>query len=272
MRQAVITFGDSRRRPGLCPRRGTALRLAGLVLAGLCSLQAALAAEPKKLTLGTNVDETNFTGLWSRLLYAEAFKRLGMELQIVVAPLKRLEMLLERGEIDGEMIRGPAYGAAHPRLQVVELPLARLSYALYALQAPPGLRSLDDLASGRLRGAYRRGVVFCDEALRPRLAKQQLTAVTTVKQSVDMLAAGHADFICDVSMGIAQYEFETRTQGNKNRLQKLFDISPPQASSSYLLEKHAPFAAQLASTLKQMESEGLVEQYRLEALARLKPP
>jgi len=271
MRQAVITFGGRRRRPGLCPRRGVALRLAGLLLAGLCTWQAALASEPAKLVLGTDVDEQIYTRLFERLVYAEAFKRLGVHLEIVVAPLKRLEMQLERGEIDGETMRGPAYADAYPKFIQVDFPIMRAANALYALKPMEGLQSLQDLRSSPLHGAYRRGVLFCQSVLEPLLPKAQLTNVTTVRQAMDMLAAGHADFFCDVSLGVLNYEYEAKTSPAPKPI-KLFEIGKQVPITAYLHARHAAFAPKLAATLKLMESEGLFEKYRLETAIRLQRP
>ncbi|MCV2370505.1 hypothetical protein [Roseateles oligotrophus] len=227
-------------------------------------------AWPDKFVLGTNSAADVFTGLWERLVYAEAFKRMGVQLEMVVAPLKRIEMMLERGEIDGETMRGPAYGALHPELILVDLPLMPVLYGFYALNPVAGLARVEDLRSANFRGAYRRGVIYCQNALSPLMPTRRLDAVTTVKQGIGMLQAGHADFFCDVNMGILNHEYSAAGR-SVPKLQKLFDISAPVSNGGYLHAKHAVFGMALAVTLKQMEKEGLFEKYRLETMARLSP-
>lgn len=270
----------SRRVPAYRPGRAAALRLAlrlalawvarltlGLLL-GVTCLTASHAGTPDKFVMGTSADERLFTGLWTRLIYTEAFKRMDVPLEIVVAPLKRLEMLLARGEIDGEMMRGPVYATLHPELVAVDLPLMKVVYGFYALKAVPGLTTLNDLRGSRFRATYRHGVVYCENVLPPLLAANQLFKVKTVRQSVDMLAIGHADFFCDVNMGILDYEYgPARRPGQE--LRKLFDISHPVSNSAYLHPKHATFAATLSATLNKMKQEGLFETYRLETISRL---
>lgn len=235
-------------------------------------LGAALAAPPDKFVLGTDTEEQVFSGLWERLIYTEAFKRLGIPLEVAVAPLKRLEIMLEQGEIDGEMMRGPAYAEKHPNLIVVDLPLMPMIYSIYALKPVAGLSSLDDLRVGKFSGAYRRGVLFCENMLAPLMVSpSQLNALTSVKQGMEMLAVGHADFFCDLNLGMLNYEFEIQSNPSSKPLKplKLFDISKPVSNSAYLHQRHAALALKLEAVLKQMKKEGLVEKYRLETIARL---
>jgi hypothetical protein len=221
---------------------------------------------------GTDTEEQVFSGLWERLIYTEAFKRLGVPLEVAVAPLKRLEIMLEQGEIDGEMMRGPAYAEKHPNLIVVDLPLMPMIYSIYALKPVAGLSSLDDLRVGKFSGAYRRGVLFCENMLAPLMVSpSQLNALTSVKQGMEMLAVGHADFFCDLNLGLLNYEFEIQSNPSSKPLKplKLFDISKPVSNSAYLHQRHAALALKLDAVLKQMKKEGLVEKYRLETIARL---
>ena len=223
---------------------------------------------PAKFILGSGTEAHIFTGLWERLVYTEAFRRLDVPLVILVAPLKRIELMLEVGEIDGETMRGPAYALLHPKLIAVDLPLMPVRYGIYALKQVPGLSRPEDLRSGKFRGIYRRGVLFCQNTLSPLIPERKLVAVTTVKQGIDMLAIDHTDFFCDVNLGVINHEYSSTSNSSK-KLQKLFDISDPVSNSAYLHEKYAAFAVTLAETLKQMEKEGLFEKYRLETLARL---
>jgi hypothetical protein len=231
-------------------------------------LHVAEAAVPEKFVFGTNTEEQAFTGLWTRLIYTEAFKRLGVRLEIVVAPLKRLELLLERGEIDGEMVRAPAYGALHPRLIAIDVPIMQVVFGIYALKPIAGLNSLDDIRNGSFRGVYNRGVVFCENTLSRIVPTNRLDIVSSAKQGMDMLAIGHGDFFCDVSSGMLNYEFEIESSKSAKPI-KLFDISKQVANKPYLHQKHTAFAVRLTAVLKQMEKEGLIEKYRLETVTRL---
>ncbi|MEJ6006204.1 hypothetical protein WG899_11640 [Paucibacter sp. AS339] len=235
------------------------------------AVNTAVAAEAGKFILGTGTEDQVFTGAWERMVYVEAFRRLGVPLEIVVAPLKRLELMLERGEIDGETMRGPVYGRLHPQLIPVELPGVPSYYSLYALRPVPGLTGVDDLRGGKFRGSYRRGVLFCQSLLKPLLLPQGLAAVTTVKQAIDMLVVDHTDFFCDVNLGVWNHEYSPQQGQGGPRLYKLFDVSGPVFNGGYLHEKHAQFAIALTAVLKQMDKEGLLEKYRLDAMARLQP-
>jgi polar amino acid transport system substrate-binding protein len=225
---------------------------------------------PPKFVMGTELEENTFLGLWERLIFIEAFKRLGVPLEVVVAPLKRIEIMLERGEIDGEMMRGPIYSSLHPKLVVVDFPITQAVYGIYALKPIPGLSSLDDLRLGKFRGAYRRGLLFCESTLSPLVPANRLNMVTSVKQGMDMLAVGHADFFCDVNLGVLNYQF-TAPKSTTQIPKKLFEIGKPVSNSAYLHPKHMLFAVKLSAMLTKMEKEELFLKYKLDAMARFNP-
>lgn len=249
----------------LLRRKRVVPALALVVLAGLGTLQSAAVAEPKKFLLGTDDSEQLLSGQWLRRIYGEAFKRLGLPLEVVVAPLSRLEALLERGEIDADAMRGPSYAARHPELIPVEIPRIRTYFAIYALKPIDDLQSLQDLSAGKLSGAYRRGVVGCQDTLEALLPKRRLTAVNNLDVGLRMMASRHADFYCDVSLGVSNY---LPKPGQPPKPLKLFEIGRPFSNSIYLHPKHAGLATELAATFRQMEAEGLLAESGLEA----KPP
>jgi polar amino acid transport system substrate-binding protein len=242
--------------------------LASLPVNASTSARVTQTVMPDKFVFGTNTEDTVFTGLWERLIYREAFKRAGVRLEVVVAPLKRIEMMLDRGEIDGEMVRAPAYGQQHPNLILIDVPIMQVIFSIYALKPVAGLNSLEDLRKTPFSGAYTRGVIFCENTLSSLMPAHKLTMVSSVKQGIDMLAAGHVDFFCDVSSSLWNYDY---AYANKSmpKLKKLFDISKQVANTAYLHPKYKEFAGKLTSVLKQMEKEGLIEKYRLDAVAQL---
>lgn len=237
-----------------------------LLFSGVCF--PATAQTRETFTFGTNTEDNVFTGQFERLVYQEAFRRLGVPLKIMVAPLKRLELSVERGEIDGEMVRGPAYGTQHPALVKLGVPLMQVVFAVYAMKPIPGLYSLNDLQSRPIRAVYSRGVLLCESKLSPFVPESRLSEVADLNQGLDMLAVDHADVYCEVSSAILNERYGSRRR-DVERLQKLFDISSQVDLSGYVLAKHAALATRLTATLQQMEKEGLLEKYKRETLARL---
>jgi polar amino acid transport system substrate-binding protein len=221
-------------------------------------------ALPNRFIMGANTEATSLHGSWNRKIYIEAFRRLGIPLEVRVAPLKRLELMIGSGEIDGEMSRAPAYALQHPELLQVDVVFAQVVFSLYALQNMPGVSKLEDLRNTRYNAIYRRGVVLCEKELTPLLPARQISATNTAQQGVAMLKRGHGDFFCDVSSSLENEQYSQDFAKFKD-LKKLFDISKPVPLNPYLAHKHLALLPLLSATLKQMEKEGLIKKYRHEA-------
>ncbi|MEJ6007987.1 hypothetical protein WG899_20745 [Paucibacter sp. AS339] len=203
-------------------------------------------------------------GRWLRLVYAEAFKRMDMSIEVLVAPTKRTAVMLERGESDGEMLRAPVFGAAHPELIAVDAPLMVITFSIYATRPMPNLTRIEDLADGKLVGIYRRGVLGCENALLPAMPGTQLTSFTSTENGLAMLARGRADYMCDVSSAVGD-PTRLATLPAGMALHKLFDIGNPVPLQPYVQARHTKLAKLLATTLRKMMAEGLVDRMWKEA-------
>jgi len=238
-----------------------------LVAAGLLSIpmlhREASSAPAEPFVMGTDQPETTFYGRWLRRAYTEAFRRLGMPVQFIMAPTQRLSSLMDQGGIDGEVVRARAYATAHPDAIRVDETILVTVFGLYAADPALHLQRLEDLPGTALRAAYRRGVVFCEKALRPLLPPNRLVDVTETAQGLSMLSAGRVDVFCEIDSSVSQALNEEAPKGVPT-VRKLLDLeSAP--NYPYLHSKHAELAPRLAATLKQMKAEGLIERYQVEA-------
>lgn len=240
-----------------------------LLCAGLLVWQALLqpaaaapAASSAAFILGTDQLETTSFGRWYRKLYAEAFRRMGVPLEIVHAPTQRLAVLLAQGAIDGEAVRALAYGQANPELVRVDVPVMDIVFTLYTAKPGFAVTRVDELA-GTQRGAYKRGVIFCERLLKPLLPAERLADVTDSGQGLAMLLAGRADFFCDVNVAFEQAQADDSVKGAA-AAHKLLELERSPLYP-YLAPRHAELAPRLAATLRQMKAEGLIERYRQEA-------
>ncbi|WP_295749666.1 hypothetical protein [Undibacterium sp.] len=246
-----------------------ALLLAGLAWSCCAPADAVETELPTRFVMGANTEATSLHGSWNRKIFAEAFRRLGIALEIRVAPLKRLELLMSKGEIDGEMSRAPAYGLQHPELLKVDVAFAQVVFSLYALKSIPGVSKLEDLRNTNYQGIYRRGVLLCEKELSSSMPARQLTATNSALQGVAMLKLGHGDFFCDVSSSLENEQY-SQDFAKFIELKKLFDISSPVPLNAYLAQKHQTLLPHLSATLKQMEKEGLIAKYRHEAETQMR--
>lgn len=198
------------------------------------------------------------------LIYQEAFRRLGIRLEIVTHSLARRTALVKAGAIDGEMARVRAYGDANPELIRVEEPVYDFSFALFTADPELRLDRLEDLAPRRLSVDYRRGVLMCETALRELVPPERLADVLTTEQGVRKLLAGRADLYCDLDMSYVEEALEDpelrRTPGVRRVLR--FASLPVYA---YLGKRHAALAPRLAAVLRQMKAEGIIRAYAREA-------
>lgn len=243
---------------------GTVLLL-GLVLVCPLAIGATTAASgAQQLVMGTDYDDGTISGRWMRRIYGEAFKRLGLSLDIVIASTKRLSALSDDGSIDGEFLRIHGYATAHPGLVRVEESPFSVLFALYTADPQLRLERLEDLRGSRASGEYRRGVLVCENSLKPLLPAERLADVNTTEQGLKKLLARRSDFLCDIDVAVQNELASADFKGTKG-IRKLLDLGSPLPLYPYLQKKHADLAPRLAATLKQMKAEGLIERYRVDA-------
>lgn len=217
-------------------------------------------APGKPFVIAADSDDLSYR--LTKLYYDEAFKRLGIPIEIAIFPLARRAALVEQGAIDGESSRVLAYADAHPELVRVEESTSDLTFALFT--ASPTLRanSLAELSANTLV-EYRRGVLVCENTLKKAIPPERLSGVTSAQQGVKKLLAGRSDVYCDIDLYVSGTLYSAEFKGI-SQVRKLFDIATLPVYI-YLARRHADLAPRLAATLKQMKAEGLMDRYRIEA-------
>lgn len=234
-----------------------------LLVAGLP--MSVRAQNPKNFIIGTDEAADTFVGIWMRAIYTELFRRLGVPLEIVVAPLKRVTHMLRQGQIDGEMARGPSYALQNPDFVEVNASFFHTVFSLYALKPMPELQSVADLRKGDYRAVHRLGVLFCEESLQNLMPADHVTRANHTEQSIAMVAAGRANFFCDTTSAVWNEEYSQPFPGKK-KTYKVLDLGPPVPLKPFLHPKHRGFALQMAEVIKQMERERQIEKFRLDAI------
>jgi hypothetical protein len=216
------------------------------------------------LVLGTDQAEGTFFGKWQRQIFTEVARRLGVHAVFVMFPLPRLSPSVESEEIDGEMNRTAEYGAAHPALVRVEEPVVSIVFAVYTAdpaRQSDGLKSVPPNAVVE----YRRGVLGCENALKPVIVPAQLSDILTTEQGLKKLVSRRTDFYCDTDLAVLNHMSAARA-AEFSAVRKLFDVGSSTPLYPYLSKKNASLAPKLAAALKQMKAEGLVERYRRDAM------
>lgn len=258
-----------------CPRLGRVKLarpwrpLASLVLLlGACwaSLPASTqtVSPPSDLfVMGIDAKPDSYPFKWLTLIYSEVFRRLGLPLLMESYALKRQGLHIEAGVIDGEASRAYGYGAAQPALVRVEEPIIELVLALHTADPTLRLQRLDDLSTKDLLVEFLRGILLCENALKPWVPAKRLSEVASTEQGVKKLMTRRTDVYCDFSLSILLARHTPDLKGVTG-LRTLIALGQSVPTYPYLHQKYAELAPRMAAVLKQMKTEGLIDTYRLQ--------
>lgn len=233
-----------------------------------CILAAAPAYSQKPpgaapFLMAADADPGTYTNRWATLIYAEAFKRLGIPVKIAQYTLARRTAMVEEGLIDGEVSRIYAYGDSHPELIRVDVPVMDFTFSLFAAKPEVRVQRVEDLAAPNLVVEYRRGVLMCENTLKKFVPAERLSDVPASDQGVKKLSAGRTDVFCDIDIYVRQALNSPDVKDVAN-VRKLFNIASV-PTYPYVNKKHADLVPRLTSVLKQMKAEGLLDAYPRQA-------
>lgn len=235
-----------------------------LLLLGVCLQFAALPAQSQTqaapFLMAADAEPDTYAFKWLSLIYTEAFKRMGVPLQIVTYSLARRTELANMGGVDGEVSRIFSYADANPLLMRVEEPIVDFTFVLFTANPKVQLQRLEDLSTNSaLLVEHRRGILMCENTLKKFVPAERLSNVTSPLQGVKKLVTGRTDVYCDIDIYVAEVLHSEEFKGTTNVRKLLKVASVP--TYPYLNKKYAALAPRLASTLKQMKAEGLLDAY-----------
>lgn len=221
---------------------------------------AAPAAPAAPLVIGVDVDPNTFANRWATLVFTEAFRRLGVSIQINNYPLARRTLLVEHGDIDIDSGRVRAYGDAHPQLVRVEEPFVEYSFGLFAANPALQLPRLEALRTTDWLVEYRRGILMCEKTLKPLLPSDRLSDISSEEQGLNKLLADRTDLYCDLDYVVQEVLNAAEFKGAK-RIRKALGLGSIPIYM-YLQARHAELAPRLAVIFKKMKVEGLMGVYQ----------
>jgi hypothetical protein len=239
--------------------------LAGLLLAGFLGSSPAHCETPapsgKPFIVTAGGEPTTWGSKLGMLIYTEAFKRLGIPFRMEHFTLARGAAMVEQGLADAELSRVFDYGADKPYLVRVEESIIDLGFSLYAANPALRVERLDDLRTGKLLVEYRRGLLLCENTLKPLVPAERLSDVATREQGLRKLLAGRTDLYCEIDVYVHQELGSPEFKGAGN-VRKVVSLGKTVPTYPYLNRKHADLAPRLALVLKKMKAEGLIEAYQ----------
>jgi polar amino acid transport system substrate-binding protein len=201
--------------------------------------------------------------VWQRLAYQEAFKRLGIPLEVELMPTQRVTAMVDSGAVDGQFMRVPAYADTHPEQVRVDESIYEVAFELWVSNPALTLSRVQVLAATGWIGIYRRGVELCQRTLSPLVPAERLSSVATEHDGLRMLLIGRVDYFCEIDAALQSALRSPEFKGAVVR--PLLMIGDRVVLYPYLSRKQAELAPRLAAVLKRMKTEGLLERFRHEA-------
>lgn len=198
-------------------------------------------------------------GVFLTLLYTEAFKRLGIKLNIRQYPAKRASVLSDSGAADGELSRLHSYNEAHPDLVRVEEAHWTSGFLALTMQPKLHLEGWESLQDTNFRVDYQRGIKGCETNL-PRVVKpENLETVPYVVNGLKKLSAGRTDLLIIAEQAALPFLHSEEFKDTGIRIAGVMEAF---TSHLFLHRKHADLAPRLAAVLAEMKAAGLFARYR----------
>lgn len=186
----------------------------------------------------------------------EAFRRIGLTMQLHDVPLPRGLPMADSGELDADLIRPKSIDGRFPHLIRLSVPVVMLDFAAYGRTA--NIRSMGRDEMRRLAFGVPRGMLSAQKLVEGLNA----TEGPTLAALFEMLSVGRFDIAV---LPYAEAEVVIRqTKGPAVYIWPQYWGSEP--LYFVLNRKHQALVAPLEQALAQMEGEGLIRKYHAEML------
>jgi len=219
-------------------------------------------AADKIVLVGSNGTKASLTGRWLNLIYTEAFRRLGYDLQYIGYPNERANVLAETGVVDGEIQRAASYEKIAKNLIKVEEPSFSVIVAAYAVTPGIVLDGWESLKNTDYFVEYRRGSKVPQSGLSAVVKPERLSTVSTVEMGLKKLIAGRTDIYVEQELVVEEVLREFDKIGFDHSFLYQAGIMWVGESHLFLHKKHAALLPKITEVLRTMKKEGLVERYR----------
>lgn len=222
----------------------------------------------EKIRMASVREEKTVDGLALKLVFTDAFRRMGKELVYIYYPPKRGSLMANSGQIDGELARGARYNGRFPNLIMVIEPIITIKISGFVVDPAIQLRGWESLAGTNYRIDYMRGQLAIQNRLQEVARPENVTAVSHWLQGLRKLASGRTD----IYIGIER----TLKAALSSPKLKLAGIShccvfEEQTIHTYLHKRHRHLVDTLAGVIKEMKKAGLIEKYIQTARLKLNP-
>lgn len=236
-----------------------------ILLQRVSAEEALMPSKAKKMTMVFTISRDEYSGKWIYLIFAEAFKRIGMELVLETCPPKRCSFWVDEGEVDGELGRAYNYGESHANLIRVKEPITSLSWVAYTIDPIVKIDGWEGLKGTNYKVESRQGLEKAETRLSELVPKKNLSFVSSVSSGLRKLAGGRSDIYVDIEETVRPLLSNEEFKGSKIRKAGILE---EETLHAFLHKKNKSYAAALSTALRQMKQEGLFKTY--DAIAREK--
>lgn len=212
-----------------------------------------------KIVFANGLPENSYRVKWYKLVYPEAFRRLGMEFELKQYPMKRGPHLVNQGKLDGELGREGGFNTMYPNLLRVDEPLWTGRMIAYTTDKKIKLNNeWESLRNTKFRVNYRRGVKKCEENLTKVVRPDKLESLTDDVQGLKKLLAKRIDVYVGIE-SIIDHLLKTKDFSASSFYKA--GVMDESRIYAFLHKKHEKLVPKLSAVFKAMKEEGLFEQY-----------
>ncbi|NVE01607.1 transporter substrate-binding domain-containing protein [Massilia sp. BJB1822] len=225
-------------------RRRTLLELALLAYLPVLSAQGA----SKPMRVSTLLETDPATDIAEQVL-REAYRRMGMNLDVVRLPAERALVSANDGMMDGELYRKIGIERDYPNLMIVPVPLLTYEIVIFTLGTSfvvNGWESLRPFTIGFIRGI---------KIVEQNTQGMHIEPVATMMQALQKMTMGRTDVVVGNRVsGLAM--------AKTLKLADIRVLQPPLATFPvfhYLHKKHEALIPKLSAVLQQMQKDKVIE-------------
>lgn len=190
----------------------------------------------------------------------EAYRSIGIDVEIQEFPMERALLKANEGSVDGELARVAGLDKTYPNLIMVPAPLATVTGSAFAKKSTFTLTGWNSLAP------YNIGIVIGEKFVELGTQGMKRTAVANKEQLFYMLDAGRVDFVVtETTDGLAVVR--------KTGIKGIHVLDPPLMTTPvfhYLHKKHQALVPKITVSLEQMKESGRLRALLEQFLAELK--
>lgn len=237
-----------------------------LVAAALPGPSAWAVMDVQRIVLASLIEQENTPSQrLLELIYTEAFRQLGVEVQFRIFPAARAQAEAVAGAVDGEMARGFEYESLQNVLMRVPEPAMNVSLSAYARDPAIRVAGLESLRGTSYRVECRAGYPVIERLLAEMVPAAQLSRIAHAEQGLRKLALGRIDLYVD-----AEEVVEPILAANPAGLQEIrkAGLLERRPIYAYLNRRHAGLALRLAEVLRKMRASGQLDQLRAQAFEK----